>query len=53
MVYYSIIHPENYGPFSDIVMNPLHLVTWIYGGLIDAVKQQWCGKDPRPLPEGY
>ena len=53
MVYYSIIHPQNYGPFSDIVMNNLHPVTWMYGGLIDAIKQQWCCKDPRPLPEGY
>jgi len=24
-----------------------------YGGWLETIKQDWCGKSHRPLPEGY
>lgn len=52
-VFYSIIHPNMCTPFSNFVMAPTSLLSFIYGGITDAIKQSWCGKSPRPLPEGY
>jgi hypothetical protein len=34
-------------------MSPTNEMAFIYGGVADAMKQSWCGKNPRPLPESY
>jgi hypothetical protein len=34
-------------------MDPTAEFKFLYGGLSDAIKQSWCKKSPRPLPEGY
>ena len=52
-MFYQLIHPQNYTPFNNLVLSPTEVPAFYYVGVADAIKQSWCGKNPRPLPEGY
>jgi len=51
--FYSLVHPNMYFPFANFVLSPTNRINIVYGGITDAIKQSWCGKSPRPFPQGY